>query len=84
MVNLDTIYFLKKFDLFAKRVEMRFKRSKDQGESNTKIGSWIGVCISFFVIILIGKVCEHKTHDMISYNKIKFSSLTMTNKRGYD
>ena len=67
MVNLDTLYALKNFDLFAQPVEMRFKRSKDQGQSNTRIGSWFGVCISILVIIVISKLLENKIHDMVSY-----------------
>ena len=79
MVDQDTLFILKKADLFSWPVQLRIKRSKQGGASDPKIGSWTGLFLSFIFIMMMMYLGFMKYQDMVSFEKIKYGSLSVRN-----
>ena len=77
--SLNTLYMLKKIDIFSKPVELRLQRSKEGGASDTKVGSWFGVFLTFGILGTLAMMISTKIDQMNTYKNISYNSVVMKN-----
>ena len=77
--TLNQLYTLKKIDIFSKPVELRLQRSKEGGASDTKVGSWFGVFLTFGIIATLASMISSKIGLMNEYQNVSYESVLMKN-----
>ena len=80
MVNLNQLYLLKKADAFSMDVKLRLQRSKEGGVSDQKIGSFFGLFLTIFMIILIIIQLNTKIAFLHNGNRTQYSQIALKNQ----
>ena len=60
-------------------MELRLQRSKEGGASDTKVGSWVGVIMTFGIMGVLVNMIYSKVNYMNLYKKVSYESLFIKN-----
>ena len=60
------------------------QRSKEGGASDTKVGSWFGVFLTFGIMAILANMINSKIGLMNEYQKVSYESVLMKNAFGSD